>query len=94
MADLEGQRRVRELFEGLDLTDEQTDMVRNMLMSAPGVSTYIGRYEVGGFGHDFLPDAFTDHGDVQSVAGWIEGALGMKKAGTVRVRITVERLDG
>jgi len=55
---------------------------------------YEGRYEVGGFGHDFLPDAETQQGDVPSVGRWIEDALELgSKAQTIRVRLTVERLD-
>jgi len=68
-------------------------MVRGMLGSKTGVMEYEGRYEIGVFGHDFLPDAETEQGDVPSVGAWIEEALDVHEAGTIRVRITVERID-
>jgi len=55
---------------------------------------YVGRMEIDGFGHVFLPDTETEQGDVPSLGRWVEDNTGgeSKKPEVRRVRITVKLL--
>lgn len=57
---------------------------------------YEGRAEFDGFGHVFLPDTETEHGDVPSIGAWIEehtGGITTQLPDVRRVRLTVELLE-
>jgi hypothetical protein len=98
---VESRRRVRLLFDRLELTDEQADMIQDLfkrelidkVRDVQQVEMYEGRLEFGGFGVNFLPDAETEMGDVPSVDRWLDDAIrdpGEYGPYAIRVRLTVE----